>query len=167
MVTRPSNVLVDAASEGLPKAEGSGDPASFVVVCLTGDVSDAVDRLEATNGGADEVHVVHHKDASGADGFDSVYEVERPDDLAGMSMRIGNCISDSRGDDLYLYFGTVTELTEHVDTMTAYRFLNALTGRVRNADGVGYFGARRGEGEPEAMETFNGLFDRVYADAVQ
>lgn len=168
MIERPSNVLVGTTAEGLPEAEGDGS-ASFVVVSLTGNVEGALNRLRGLSGGEPEaVHVVHTGGRSGAvaggECFEAVYEVEEADDLAGMSMRIGNCVSDSHDDDLYLYFDTVTDLLGSVETMTAYRFLNALTGRVRNAGGVGYFGLRPDEHEPEVLDTFGSLFSRRFLE---
>lgn len=73
-------------------------------------------------------------------------------------MKIGKTVSDSQGDDLYLYFDSISELLKHTETMKGYRFINALTGRLRNADAVGYFRMPTEEHEAEVVDTFGSLF---------
>jgi hypothetical protein len=162
---RPSNVLVNTSDEGgeprLPAPEADdARRTAFVVVSLLPKTETRLGQLEDAHGGpADTVHVIGVEERVEDAGYDTVLAVNRPGDLTGLSMRIGEVLSEVHGDDIYLYFDDVTSLLQYTDLSTAYRFLNVLTGRVRAADGVGYFGVTPGAHDERTVNTLRNLFD--------
>lgn len=159
---RPSNVLVDSTeSPRLPSAEsGDGDArTAFVVVSLLSKTDDRLAALEEAHGEPDSVHVVCVEGRAGGGDYDTVRTVNRPGDLTGLSMRIGEVLSQLHDDDIYLYFDDVTSLLQYTDLNTAYRFLNVLTGRIDAADGVAYFGVTPGAHDERTVNTLRNLFD--------
>jgi hypothetical protein len=158
VVDRPSNLLVGPDAETLPSAPSDGRTA-FVVVSLVSKTDRRVEQLERAAGGpADSVHVVCVKGQEG-DGYDAVRTVNNPGDLTGLSMRIGEALSEVHGDDVYVYFDDITSLLQYADLSTAYRFLNVLTGRVRSADAVGFYGITPGAHDERTVNTLRNLFD--------
>jgi len=100
---RPSAVLVHEPTNevvALPKAEVSEGKTVFIVVSLTGGAQYKIDALEECHGvSADEVHVVAASSNSPElNGVTSVSEVSRPGNLTGLSMKIGEVMSDAHGD---------------------------------------------------------------------
>jgi hypothetical protein len=159
-VERPAVVLVDTDSaDGLPPVGHGEGEAAFVVVSLLPRTEQRVAVLEAAHGGpADSVHVVGTEE-SNPDGYDTVRTVSRPGDLTGLSMRIGEAMSELHGDDICLYFDDVTNLLQYTDLNTAYRFFNVLTGRLRAADAAGFFGVTPGAHDERTVNTLRNLFD--------
>jgi hypothetical protein len=160
MIPRPSNVLVEPPCEaGDARAEGDGERASFVAVSLSVGEEPVNWLREATGRSPDTVRVVRAvaSDAPAATDAEVVYEVDGADDLGGLSMKLGRCISECDG-DLYLYFGAVDDVVDATGTMTGYRFFNALAGRLRNADGVGYFEMEASRHADETVDTLGSLF---------
>ena len=164
---RPSNVLVDTASSPrLPSAESRGDArTAFVVVSLLSKTDERIAALEDAHGEpADSVHVVCVEGRADGEGYDTVRTVNRPGDLTGLSMRIGEVLSELHDDDVYLYFDDVTSLLQYTDLNTAYRFLNVLTGRLSSADGVGFFGVTPGAHDERTVNTLRNLFDETVGE---
>ncbi len=159
---RPSNVLVNSTgSPRLPSAQRGDEasPTAFVVVSLLSKTDDRIAALEDAHGEPDSVHVVCVDGRVDEAGYDTVRKVNKPGDLTGLSMRIGEVLSDLHEDDIYLYFDDVTSLLQYTDLSTAYRFLNVLTGRIDAADGVAYFGATPGAHDERTVNTLRNLFD--------
>jgi len=157
-VDRPSNLLVGPGAEKLPSAQSDGKTA-FVVVSLVSKTDRRIEQLERAAGGpGDSVHVVCVKGREG-EGCDTVRTVNTPGDLTGLSMRIGEVLSEVHGDDVYVYFDDITSLLQYTDLSTAYRFLNVLTGRVRSANAVGFYGITPDAHDERTVNTLRNLFD--------
>lgn len=156
---RPSNVLVGSDASALPSARrGQGDETAFVVVSLLSKTDRRIEALEGTYGEPDSVHVISVKRRAD-NGYDTVRTVSSSGDLTGLSMRIGEALSELHDDDVYLYFDDVTSLLQYTDLNTAYRFFNVLTGRITAADGVGYFGITPKAHDDRTVNTLRNLFD--------
>jgi hypothetical protein len=159
---RPSNILVDPmGSPRLPSAQRGDEasPMAFVVVSLLSNTDDRIAALEEAHGEPDSVHVICVEGRVDEAGYDTVRTVNRPDDITGLSMRIGEVLSEVHDDDVYLYFDDITSLLQYSDLNTAYRFLNVLTGRIDAADAVAYFGATPGAHDERTVNTLRNLFD--------
>jgi len=118
-----------------------------------------VEALEGTHGKpADSVHVVC-MDGSTEGPYDTVRPVNRPGDLTGLSMRIGEALSELHNDDVYPYFDDATSLLQYTNLSTEHRFLNVLTGRLRTADAVAFFGITPGAHNERTVSTLRNLFD--------
>ncbi|MFP4188986.1 MAG: hypothetical protein ACLFR5_06230 [Halobacteriales archaeon] len=165
-LVRPSNVLVDSDSPSpLPSAErGDGNETAFVVVSLLSKTDRRIEALEEANGEpADSVHVVC-VEGRADNGYDTLRTVNSPGDLTGLSMRIGEVLSELHEDDVYLYFDDVTSLLQYTDLNTAYRFLNVLTGRIDAADAVGYFAVTPDAHDERTLNTLRNLFDETVGE---
>lgn len=122
------NESPDARIEHWRAAGGPTDPASLGFVVVGDGVRSATTAIAPS--------------AAPAAGIGpTVATVSSPGDLTGLGIKLGRFLADWADDDtqVLLCVHTLTTWLQYVDFRSAYRFLHALTGRVRAAGGVAHF----------------------------
>jgi KaiC/GvpD/RAD55 family RecA-like ATPase len=122
---------------------GSGQPDPLMVVdCMT--------RQAGLAGDADE--------------DDRTWYVSSPGDMTGMGMAISKALEATPADrrpESRLLFDSVSTVLLYSDVETVYRFLHAVTGRVRTVDGYGLFVLHTDALDEQTEATVTQLFDAV------
>jgi len=165
-VARPSNVLISSA-EGTrsPVAVDGKGATAFVIVSLADAVEEPLGFLKDANGGSpDSVHVIGIEGTVRRGRYDSVRSVTGPDDLTGLSVCIGEALTELEDEYVYLYFNDITTLLQYTDLNTVYRFLNVITGRLRASGVVGFFGITPTFHDETEIATLRHLLDGTVGD---
>jgi len=92
--------------------------------------------------------------------------VDNPADLTGIGIELSELLSTMStaaddGEQLAFCFDSITSLLQYADLQRAFRFLHVVTGRVKTADGVGYYRLDPEAHDAQALATLKGLFDAV------
>lgn len=83
--------------------------------------------------------------------------VDDPADLVGLTVAVDRYLD--RYEDVAVCFDSVTALLGHVTIQRAYKFLNALTGRLWRADADAHFHFRPDAHDPTTVQHVTSLFD--------
>ncbi|MFC6756790.1 MULTISPECIES: DUF7504 family protein [Haloarcula] len=89
----------------------------------------------------------------------TVKTVSTPDDLTGLGITLSQALSTH--DDAVVCFDSLTVLLRHVDTETAYEFLNALTGHLYAADARARFHIDPTAHDTQTVDALASLFDAI------
>jgi hypothetical protein len=162
-----SNVLVSGGA-GLPDVgppEASRSTAFLVVALEPRKPSEALGELrDAVGTEADEKHLVVEKGVRVRSGAADVHRIHDGEKLGSLSVTVDRAMGEIGSDVTYLYFDSVAELLDRAGLSEVYRFLNALTGRMRVQDSVGYFCLPSEVDDERVVGTLEGLFDRRVDD---
>lgn len=144
------NQTPDARLEHWRSAGGPTDPANLGFVVIGERVRSATAAVQ----GADVA-----PEGLGP----SVVSVSSPGDLTGLGIELGNYLSDwdDDGNRLLLCFHTLTTFLQYADLRSVYRFVHVLTGRIREAGGVGHYHLDPTAHDEQTVNTLLGLFDAV------
>lgn len=93
----------------------------------------------------------------------TIASVSSPGDLTGIGIELGNFFEDwaDDGNELRLCFHTLTTLLQYADLRSVYRFVHALTGRVRSVRGVAHYHLDPAAHDERTVNTLLALFDAV------
>ena len=89
--------------------------------------------------------------------------VPDPADLARIGMVVNDCLEEWADGDTrtVVCYHSLSDLLEHADLQTAFRFLHVLTGRIAAADARAHFHLDPATQDPETVGTLSMLFDEV------
>ena len=89
----------------------------------------------------------------------TVKSVSTPDDLTGLGITLSQTLSAH--EDAVVCFDSLTTLLQHVDTETAYEFLNVLTGQLHAADASAHFHLDPAAHDSRTVDALTSLFDAI------
>ncbi|MFB6354107.1 MAG: hypothetical protein ABEJ92_08490 [Halobacteriales archaeon] len=141
------NQTPDARLEAWRNAGGPTDPANLGFVVVGERVRSATMAARA---------------ADSPDGLGpAVASVSSPGDMTGIGIEYGNFVDD--WDDarhrLLVCFHTLTTFLQYAELRDVYRFIHALTGRVRAAGGMAHYHLDPEAHDERTVNTLLGLFD--------
>lgn len=178
-VPEVTNVLLvaepddDRADQGCMELLTCTPPPHANVLCMTalGTPDDAVEAWEHHADRPARLGVIDigGRTRSSRDGVGdptdpfSILPVDHPGDLIGIEItrsRYQSAWADD-GNRLVVCVDSLNPILEQVSLERAFRFLNALTGQFRAADGVAHFHIDPSSVDERALNTLKGLFDAV------
>ncbi len=150
-------ILLDLLAEGHRRGEGT-------VAFTTRETASAVraalaDRADGVDG---RVAVV---DCAGSDAEDPpegmTRHVSSPGDFTSAGVAISELVEElgHRHDGIVVGVHSVSDLLEHADVKTVFRFLHVLTGRIGAADALGLATLDPGAHDAQTVSTVRQLFD--------
>lgn len=145
------NQTPDARIEQWRTADGPTDPANLGFIVVGERVRSATDARPSSEG-------------PDLDGLGpTIASVSSPGDLTGIGIELGNFFEEwaDDGNELRLCFHTLTTLLQYADLRSVYRFVHALTGRVRSARGVAHYHLDPAAHDERTVNTLLALFDAV------
>lgn len=151
--------------------DGGRQPDRAVAVTVTGTAESWLDGWERRGGPSTAITCVDvdgatRSAASESDRTTPGAEIERVTDPAALE-ELGRTVSDvlqradDEGESVALFVHTLDDLLAHVDEATAFKFVYTLGEVVRRVDGVAYFHLDPDAHDPETVETFSVVCDRV------
>ena len=180
----PANVLLlspsmsNRARDVCPTADTS-EKSGLLLVSLDGKPDTRLDGWRQTRELPETIGVVTWDEARGAVGVQqpsttmtlpgpeettvSVTTVTGPDDLTGIGIKVSQCLSAwaTSEKQATMCFDSVTTMLQYVDRTRALRFLDALTSRIEQVDGVAYYHIDPTAHDEETLEAIRKLFSHV------
>lgn len=93
----------------------------------------------------------------------AIEAVDRPDDLTGLAIRIGEYLRERGNEETIVTFDTLTVLLQYVSLERAFRFLHVLVDRIRQAGASAYYRLDPAAHDERTIATIRSLFDSVVA----
>lgn len=183
-VDPPANVLLEAPSLSDATTEictrvGDGDTRNVLIVALSGNPDARLDTWRRGGGLPGNVGIVtvdETRSAAAADGCSSVTSgpggstistttVSGADDLTGIGIKIGNCLSawEDQAATTHVCLDSITTMLQYVGPRKAFRFLHVVTRRIAEVDGVAHFHFDPSAHDEQTVSMIESLFSEVYA----
>ena len=92
-----------------------------------------------------------------------VTSVSDPENLSELGVRISECLSNWEHDDnqILVCFRPLSTLLQYADTLSVFRFLHILTGRIKSADAFAHYHLNLDAHDEGTVKTLKPLFDTV------